>query len=146
MFLHPHHPLDPEVHLMDRRDYERPWWDQLDEGRMTALILDEDENEVWIPFEYEVCDLCGGKGTMVNPNIDRNGLTAEDFDEQGPEFMDDYFGGVYDQQCARCEGRKVMPVPITKSGQAAVLQIEKDRYERYAEQEAEMRYCYGPEY
>jgi hypothetical protein len=131
---------------MDRRDYERPWWAQVDKGRMVAEVARDYDERVWIPFEYEVCDLCGGKGTMVNPNIDRNGLTHEDFDEMGPEFEEDYFRGVYDQPCARCDGDRVMPVPTTAEGIQLVDEIERERYEIYAEQEAERRFCYGPDY
>lgn len=132
--------------MPDRRDYERPWWDAIDQGRMLAAVDDEDGNEVWVPFEYAVCDLCGGKGTMVNPNIDRYGLTAEDFDEMGDEFTEGYFSGVYDQRCAECDGEKVVPEPLTEEGKQLVYERERSRYEMYAEQEAEMRFCYGPNY
>ena len=50
-----------------------------------------------------ICPACEGEGTCVNPNIDSNGLTAEDFAED-PDFADDYMSGVYDVSCAACHG------------------------------------------
>jgi hypothetical protein len=58
--------------------------------------------------KYKVCPNCEGSGTTVNPSIDGNGLSWEDFDEAGPEFVEDYFSGVYDVACAECEGNRVI--------------------------------------
>jgi hypothetical protein len=54
-----------------------------------------------------VCPVCNGEGTTVNPNIDYNGLTHEDFDED-PDFKEDYMSGVYDITCAGCSGKRVV--------------------------------------
>lgn len=62
-----------------------------------------------IPYHWEVCGLCRGKGTVVNPSIDASGLTAEDFAED-PDFADAYFRGVYDIGCPRCGTRTTIPV------------------------------------
>lgn len=62
------------------------------------------------PFKWVVCDLCDGRGTVVNPAIDADGLTAEDFADD-PDFADDYRSGVYDIQCPRCGGRTTIPEP-----------------------------------
>ena len=62
-----------------------------------------------LPHRWEVCDLCEGKGTHVNPSIDSNGLTAEDFDDD-PDFREEYMSGRYDQQCNQCAGRTTVPV------------------------------------
>ncbi len=61
-------------------------------------------------FEWVVCDLCRGKGAVVNPSIDAGGLTAEDFAED-PDFMEGYLSGMYDIQCPRCAGRTTIPYP-----------------------------------
>jgi hypothetical protein len=60
------------------------------------------DKEPWI-----VCPVCDGEGTTVNPNIDANGLTREDFDED-PDFREDYMSGVYDITCAACHGKRVV--------------------------------------
>jgi hypothetical protein len=57
--------------------------------------------------EYQLCPVCRGRGTTVNPNIDCNGLTAEDFAED-PDFAESYFSGMYDQTCAACNGMRVV--------------------------------------
>jgi hypothetical protein len=54
-----------------------------------------------------LCPVCNGEGTTVNPNIDANGLTAEDFNED-PDFREDYMSGVYDITCAACNGMRVV--------------------------------------
>lgn len=58
---------------------------------------------------YAVCPTCEGRGTHVNPAVDGNGLTQDDIQELGPDFLDDYLGGVYDVRCRECLGRRVVP-------------------------------------
>lgn len=57
--------------------------------------------------QWIVCPVCCGEGTTVNPEIDSNGLTAEDFAED-PDFADSYFSGVYDITCRACDGNRVV--------------------------------------
>lgn len=100
---------------MDRRDY----FDQYDKDfkfdrrsrTITIQILDD---TVTLPAKFAVCNTCEGEGKHVNPDIDRNGLTAEDFEED-PDFRDDYFSGVYDVICSECKGEKVVPVVDSES-------------------------------
>lgn len=56
---------------------------------------------------FILCPVCEGRGTTVNPNIDGNGLTAEDF-YNDPDFAEDYFSGVFDVQCRACGGKRVI--------------------------------------
>jgi len=93
---------------------------QLSESHATLTISDDllsqliEDNEIaedhsgsfQLSSEYTVCAVCRGTGTMVNPSIDCDGLTAEDFAED-PGFAEDYFSGAYDQQCSGCCGRRV---------------------------------------
>lgn len=58
--------------------------------------------------KFAVCPRCEGTGTIVNPSIDGNGLSAEDFEEQGEDFREDYFAGVYDVRCPECGGNRVV--------------------------------------
>jgi hypothetical protein len=60
------------------------------------------EDEPWI-----LCPVCNGEGKTVNPNIDDNGLTEEDFRED-PDFAEDYKSGVYDITCNACHGLRVV--------------------------------------
>ena len=51
-----------------------------------------------------VCPMCDGSGTQT---LHGEAFTASDFDEQGPEFFEDYMGGTYDHPCDHCKGRRV---------------------------------------
>lgn len=62
--------------------------------------------EMEIPAKFEVCGNCQGRGTTVDPAIDGNGLSGEEFAED-PDFAEDYFGGSYDVQCRECKGQNV---------------------------------------
>lgn len=94
------------------------------------LELDGVEHE--LPAHFEVCHRCEGKGSHVNPAIDGNGLTAEDFEEQGEEFREDYMAGVYDVACERCRGDRVVPVLDRKRCDQKLLAAydEREREER----------------
>lgn len=110
---------------MDCRDYQRmfglPYRE--DNHKMMIYIYDEDgpespeeiaafekacyeDNELGMPAKRIVCPLCNGKGSHVNPSIDSHGLTREDFDDD-PDFAENYFSGMYDVPCYRCNGRNV---------------------------------------
>lgn len=53
--------------------------------------------------KWRICPACHGEGTCVNPNIDSNGLSAEDFADD-PDFAEAYMGGAYDVNCGACGG------------------------------------------
>lgn len=61
-----------------------------------------------VPAVFDICPTCKGKGTHVNPSIDRHGLTREDFLED-PDFEEEYFNGTYDIKCNECDGLRVVP-------------------------------------
>jgi hypothetical protein len=88
---------------------------QFDEGRMVFIMTVEDddgEQTFEIPAVFEICGLCQGRGKHVNPSVDCNGLTREDFDAD-PDFARGYWSGAYDVTCHRCHGKRVEPVPNT---------------------------------
>ena len=78
--------------------------------RIETFDKDGDELVLELPAKFEVCGTCEGRGTHVNPSIDGNGLSAEDFAED-PDFEEAYFRGDYDVQCHTCHGEKVVAVP-----------------------------------
>lgn len=100
----------------------KSWFKSVDGNRMLATVGlrwwdDEDterERDVEIPFKWCVCPTCRGNGSHVNPSVDCNGLTAEDFAED-PDFMEDYFNGRYDVTCVECSGDRVVP-EISRDG------------------------------
>lgn len=86
---------------------------RLDESIVELLIeagkRPEDFNgTLEVPFVYEVCPLCQGRGTHKNPSIDCCGLTREDFDDD-PDFREDYASNLYDVPCNQCYGKRVVP-------------------------------------
>lgn len=110
-----------------------------------TVLHPETGDEFAIPAKFEVCPRCHGEGSQVNPAIDGNGLTAEDIDEAGPEFLDDYLSGVYDVPCHQCKGERVVAVPdmerlndeqrtAYENHSRALADLERDSYyERRAE-------------
>ncbi len=94
---------------MDRRETNHQWYESFDAKDMTFTILDADGNETFISAIYEVCNTCEGKGSHVNPSIDSNGISSEEFAEDR-DFEEMYFGGAYDVTCNECHGNIVSPV------------------------------------
>jgi len=135
---------------MDHRDYTHyPAGIVQDHERMVIVVdvdyipLEGEEFEVpsgEFPAKYDVCPNCDGKGKYVNPSIDSNGLSSEDFAED-PDFREDYFSGRYDIQCRSCNGRNVILVPATKEGQKVVDAILEEEWGYRAEVAAERRAC-----
>ena len=111
------------------------WFITLDEDKMQALINDpETDNEVQVGFTYEVCGLCNGKGTHVNPSIDCNGISGNDFAED-PDFYEDYRSCAYDVKCNHCHGKRVYPYCTDER----VIRAQEEEAEYQAICAAEMR-------
>jgi len=130
---------------MDRRDYSLQVLKDFDPKRMWAYFDDGEEEElIVVRCRYVVCDVCEGKGTHVNPNIDRNGLSADDFAED-PDFAESYCAGVYDVPCRECGGQRVVPEADPDQNSPALLKkianAIEGRYADVAESAAERRYC-----
>lgn len=59
---------------------------------------------------FAVCPTCEGRGSIVNPAVDGNGISAEEMAELGDDFREDYLSGTYDVRCPECGGNRVVPV------------------------------------
>ena len=99
---------------MDSRDMEaavgQPYL-RLEEKRSVLVFLsyaDDTDEEIEVTLTWKVCELCDGRGKHVNPSIDSNGITRDEFDEDR-DFSDAYLRGDYDVSCYRCAGRRVEP-------------------------------------
>jgi len=116
------------------------WYERIDEAKMLARVVTEDDDgnevELDVPFRWEVCDLCEGRGKHVNPSIDAGGLSREDFDDD-PDFESDYMAGTYDVACNQCQGRRVAPEVDPNRADAAVVAMIEDRQRSHAEWAAE---------
>lgn len=138
---------------MDPRDREArdgSWYDRFDQETMTLFVelpvVEEADDgpeaeEVAFPARFEVCGLCDGRGSHVNPSIDAHGISAEEFDED-PDFREEYARGAYDVECYRCRGRRVEPVVDEENADPAALarleayttELAADARERDAEE------------
>ncbi len=109
------------------------WFTTLNEKTMQATVKCEDEDgeihEVIVKVCYEVCPTCHGKGKHVNPSIDCNGLSSEDFYED-PDFRDEYFGGMYDVTCFECHGKNVVPCLDRNNNDPSVIKMIDDKLEQ----------------
>lgn len=94
---------------MDRRERNHKWYTSFSEKGMVFTLENGEGEEITIPAIFEVCETCEGRGKHVNPSIDSNGLSEEDFD-MDPDFRENYFSGLYDVACNECRGNRVSPV------------------------------------
>ena len=90
-----------------------------------------------LPAVYKVCPTCDGCGSHVNPSIDDQGLTAEDFSED-PDFKEEYMCGIYDVPCYECQGLRVVPrvdeEKIEKEGSPEAVSL-LNRWRKFLEEE-----------
>lgn len=56
---------------------------------------------------FAICPTCEGSGKHVNPSIDSQGISPEEF-YSDPDFEEAYFGGAYDVTCVECQGNRVV--------------------------------------
>lgn len=98
-----------------------------------------------VPFKWAVCETCQGKGKHVNPSIDCDGISGEDFAED-PDFAESYMSGVYDVTCSECDGKRVVPelVPRTPEQQSAVEVLDaRERADADYEREVRAERAFG---
>ena len=130
---------------MDRRDLASrlKWWEYTN-GRIAHMMAygeeDEDGEPIFypIPVVMIVCPTCDGRGAYVNPNIDRHGLSREDFDED-IDFAESYWNREYDVRCDHCMGSNVIPWPVNEEHVKMVEEHIGMILEMSAEEEAERR-------
>jgi hypothetical protein len=106
------------------------------------LLMDDDTGVITLKAHAIVCPRCHGKGKHDHPAF-ANGISEDQF-ANDPDFYEEYMSGILDVLCEVCQGRNVVLEANQKND---ILQrYIDDITDMYAEQEAEMRYCYGPEY
>jgi hypothetical protein len=98
------------------------------------------------PARRVICSRCDGKGTHVNPNIDGNGITGEEMSELGPDFFEDYMGGVFDVRCEECRGEKIVlevdEARLTKRQLFMWHTLQEKEAEYHRELASEREYAY----
>jgi hypothetical protein len=131
---------------MDARDHAA-----MTGGNRTPTVLVEEYDdagehvadvETPLPVKLEVCGLCQGRGSHVNPSVDAHGLSGEDFAED-PDFAEDYLSGRYDQTCNECHGLRVVEAVDREACPPELLALydrqQQDLAEMYAIEAAERR-------
>ncbi len=84
--------------------------DVKEELTTAALDLLDDEGCITFSAKFEVCSVCQGSGTHVNPNIDSNGITSDEWERDWSyEDRQAYIGGTYNVTCYNCNGMRVTP-------------------------------------
>lgn len=106
-------------------------------ANITFTYYDRDggEEEITIPAKLEICPRCGGEGGV---DCWDGGMTAEQMDEQGPDFREDYLSGMYDKPCPECNGERVVRVPDRGLATAANLARYDEMLGSQAAYEAEV--------
>jgi hypothetical protein len=104
------------------------WYLSLDTNRMIATVSADDGETRNVPFTYAVCGVCRGSGETTNPNIDRHGISSEewarDWDE---EERHDYLNGAYNVTCGYCAGSRVEPVTEDIETLAGIREYQNDQ-------------------
>ena len=94
------------------------------------------------PSAWDLCPMCQGDGTVVNPSIDSNGLTYSDFGDD-PDFCDDYMEGRYDITCPECRGRTTVRAidwdSVPEGVRKEFFDWKQAESDSYAERLAEIR-------
>jgi RecJ-like exonuclease len=77
--------------------------------RNRDLVLYMGDVEITLPFRWEICPSCDGRGTDRGASVecDGGGFTASEWAEQDDDFRADYLAGRYDRACPHCEGGKI---------------------------------------
>jgi hypothetical protein len=93
--------------------------------RAPTLFTDDGERE--LPFKWKLCGHCDGHGKS---SAYLGAFTREELEDEGPEFIEDYFSGHYDRACDDCGGSGKIKVPdytrISKSDRKAYEQQERE--------------------
>ena len=109
-----------------------------DTQRMVITTHDEDGAEIEVPAKFVVCPVCEGHGRYVNPAIDGQGISPEEFAED-PDFAEAYFSGQCDVNCAGCSGARVVLTPVHEADLKLMVEAWQSDAMHHAEVEAERR-------
>ena len=113
-------------------------------SKATVTIITTDGDELVLPAVFQVCPRCHGEGSHINPSVDGNGLTSDDFAED-PDFAEEYMRGSYDVPCEECAAARVVPIvdptALTSEQRAEweAAQVADAEYQRDAASERWLR-------
>jgi DnaJ-class molecular chaperone len=99
---------------------------------LTVTIIDKktgDEVEHIVPSKWIICPTCEGGGTDKGRSVecDGGGFTASEWNDQDPDFRQDYLAGVYDKPCEPCAGSgKVQTIDRKLCDKKLLAQYDQD--------------------
>ena len=98
-----------------------------------------------MPSDIVVCPRCNGRGRHVNPSIDGDGFTGEEWAEMDEDFKESYWNGNFDVICSVCNGLRITAKIATDRLNAEQWELlyeqernEADMADMIATQKAEM--------
>ena len=98
-----------------------------------------------MPSDIVVCPRCNGRGRHVNPSIDGDGFTGEEWNEMDEDFKESYWNGHFDVVCSVCNGLRITAKIATDRLNAEQWELlyeqernEADMADMIATQKAEM--------
>jgi hypothetical protein len=95
-------------------------------------VVDEEPTVLVVPARFALCPTCVGHGHHVNPGVDDEGISAQEFYDD-PDFYEAYRSGMYNVTCYECDGERVVPVVDTGM-------CDPERLKRYNEEVDERLY------
>ena len=81
-----------------------------------------------MPSDIVVCSRCNGRGRHVNPSIDGDGFTGEEWAEMDEDFKESYWNGHFDVVCSVCNGLRI-------TAKIATDRLNAEQWELLYEQE-----------
>ncbi len=102
---------------------------------MKDLTLYDGDDEIALPWKWEICSHCDGHNvSTAHVECDGGGITGDEMAEiehDDPGFKRRYMRGDYDRPCPYCEGGKVKVVDRSKVSPDLLIkwdeQCEEDR-------------------
>ena len=98
-----------------------------------------------MPSDIVVCPRCNGRGRHVNPSIDGDGFTGEEWADMDEDFKESYWNGHFDVVCSVCNGLRITAKIATDRLNAEQWELlyeqernEADMADMIATQKAEM--------
>ena len=73
-----------------------------------------------LPTYWAICDSCRGEGRS---SAYLGAFTPEQLAEEGPEFIEDYMSGFYDQDCDHCRGTGKVRIVDRDAAELMALRI-----------------------
>jgi len=90
-----------------------------------GIFSEEDSCRQEYSGTWQICSMCQGSGTVVNPSIDAGGIT--DWDDWHDDEQDLYFSGRYDVHCPECRGSgKVLSPKFPEDIQSILDEWDED--------------------